>query len=390
MAQAPGWFADPYGRFQQRYHDGQSWTAHVADDGVRRVDPMGASPVVPFAQPQHTLTGAPTATGATAATAHGGAEAISRFLDSFGPHARVREAPSLHTALAGAGGTIAATGILIAIAGGDGGRGLAAVAGILLIAAGLALRLWLPHQRELRSAAVGIGVVGIVSIGAAIVGDNVDGAGGFLLVGLLFVAAWALPGFRGAPIMLGLGALSLVFALGSAASGSGEQSVGSLGVGSVGNYQGSVFLVAAAALLGLVYALDRAGFRGVGTSLVVAALVAAVVGAASTVSKLDDTGGTLLIVLVGLVVCIVGSHGERRATTWYGAAMASIGVVAFLVAAIGPSSQSEIATVAVFAGVILVVVPLVISGVRASRAASGPGGSDTDPASSAPLAPPRQ
>jgi hypothetical protein len=49
MAQTPGWFPDPYGRFQQRYHDGQRWTEHVADDGVQQTDPMGASTVVPFA-----------------------------------------------------------------------------------------------------------------------------------------------------------------------------------------------------------------------------------------------------------------------------------------------------------------------------------------------------
>jgi hypothetical protein len=142
----------------------------------------------------------------------------------------------------------------------------------------------------------------------------------------------------------------------------------------------------------LVYLLDRAGFHGVGTSLIVAALIAAVVGAGSTVSKLDDPGGTLLIVLVGLVVSIVGSHGERRATTWYGAAMASIGVVAFLVAAIEPTSQGDTAIVAIVAGLILVAVPLVISAVRASRDAggAGPGGAGTGSSSGAPLAPPGQ
>ncbi|MEO5724390.1 MAG: DUF2510 domain-containing protein [Ilumatobacteraceae bacterium] len=51
MAQSSGWFPDPYGRFQQRYHDGSAWTAHVANDGKPLTDPMGTTAVVPFALP---------------------------------------------------------------------------------------------------------------------------------------------------------------------------------------------------------------------------------------------------------------------------------------------------------------------------------------------------
>lgn len=50
----PGWHADPYGRFARRYHDGQAWTEHVADDqGAQRVDPVGASAggAGPWSQP---------------------------------------------------------------------------------------------------------------------------------------------------------------------------------------------------------------------------------------------------------------------------------------------------------------------------------------------------
>ncbi|MEM8620637.1 MAG: DUF2510 domain-containing protein [Actinomycetota bacterium] len=38
-----GWFPDPTGRFEVRYHNGRSWTADVADDGHRMVDPDGVS-----------------------------------------------------------------------------------------------------------------------------------------------------------------------------------------------------------------------------------------------------------------------------------------------------------------------------------------------------------
>lgn len=39
---AGGWYPDPTGRFELRYHNGRDWTADVASDGTRFVDPSGA------------------------------------------------------------------------------------------------------------------------------------------------------------------------------------------------------------------------------------------------------------------------------------------------------------------------------------------------------------
>lgn len=39
-----GWYPDPSGRFELRYHNGRSWTADVSADGARYVDPLGTSP----------------------------------------------------------------------------------------------------------------------------------------------------------------------------------------------------------------------------------------------------------------------------------------------------------------------------------------------------------
>jgi hypothetical protein len=38
-----GWFVDPTGRHQHRYFDGESWSEHVADEGVTGLDPPGES-----------------------------------------------------------------------------------------------------------------------------------------------------------------------------------------------------------------------------------------------------------------------------------------------------------------------------------------------------------
>src|SRR6266508_5234860 len=38
----PGWYADPSGRYSQRYHDGSRWTEQVVDaSGNRSTDPVG-------------------------------------------------------------------------------------------------------------------------------------------------------------------------------------------------------------------------------------------------------------------------------------------------------------------------------------------------------------
>ena len=39
-----GWFADPSGRHQHRYHSGKRWTEHVADNGIAGVEPLSSVP----------------------------------------------------------------------------------------------------------------------------------------------------------------------------------------------------------------------------------------------------------------------------------------------------------------------------------------------------------
>ncbi len=41
---APGWYADPMGRYDHRFFNGRSWTSDVASDGQRFVDPLGITP----------------------------------------------------------------------------------------------------------------------------------------------------------------------------------------------------------------------------------------------------------------------------------------------------------------------------------------------------------
>jgi hypothetical protein len=51
MGAAAGWHADPFGRFDHRYWDGERWTEHVSTAGQQSVDPPIAGPPPPPGAP---------------------------------------------------------------------------------------------------------------------------------------------------------------------------------------------------------------------------------------------------------------------------------------------------------------------------------------------------
>jgi hypothetical protein len=132
--------------------------------------------------------------------------------------------------------------------------------------------------------------------------------------------------------------------------------------------QSWVYVIVAIAFLAMVWWLDEHGYRGVGTSLVVAAILSAALAVLKVVQNLGSTGGALLLTLAGLAVAVVGDHGQRRATTWFGVAVAAIGTIAFFTSAFEPSSTTEQATPLILSGLLLVVAPTVVKALRASRA----------------------
>jgi hypothetical protein len=48
---SPGWYPDPFRRYDLRYHNGSRWTADVAAGGQRHIDPFGADPAAPGGPP---------------------------------------------------------------------------------------------------------------------------------------------------------------------------------------------------------------------------------------------------------------------------------------------------------------------------------------------------
>ncbi len=299
-----------------------------------------------------------------------------------------RPQPSLMAAFGGIGGALAAGGFLSVAVGDDGDpRWKLLVLSLLLVALGTALRL-LATPSVVKSMAIGLAVVGLPMIALTATVD--DGASTFwtgALLGALCFAAWALPGFRHRHLFLGVGALAAIGALGSLTAPDPvrqdpmvavcdqymnegdwesydaecddvyymyeEPTFYPMGVTENIGEQGIVYLGGAVVFFGLTWWLDRRGRRGPGAALCTAGLVSSIVGAALLAADMGDDSGPILISIVGIVVSLVGSHGRRRATTWWGAAMASIGLVWFVTLQMEPDSARQSGGAVIIAGLLL-------------------------------------
>ena len=78
MSAPPAWLADPTGRHQMRYWDGQQWTDYVSDAGAQSTDPVGSPGTSPAAQKS---TGGSWMAKGTSAANHG-VDATSAAVDS--------------------------------------------------------------------------------------------------------------------------------------------------------------------------------------------------------------------------------------------------------------------------------------------------------------------
>ncbi|CAB4597987.1 unannotated protein [freshwater metagenome] len=68
----------------------------------------------------------------------------------------------------------------------------------------------------------------------------------------------------------------------------------------------------------------------------------------------------MLAAIAGLALCYVGSRGERRAMTWWGAAMTAIGVAGFFLGAFTPDTDAATSFAIIAAGGTLALTPYII------------------------------
>lgn len=366
--QEAGWRNDPYGRFEQRYFNGKKWTEHVATAGAQQIDPLGASMAIPIAIPP------------TAFVTSGRGQGIVNFLNRE-PDSRERPLPSIRTAVAGLGGVVLAFGVFGVALGDDPSRG-----GVIAVALAVIAVAWLNRTfvkiPEVQAAAVGMVVVAIpIFAVAATVSDGTSSFWTGLLLAALFIAAWLLPGFKNRNLLLGLGAIALVFAFGSLSSTDGGEATSSVPTPFTDNVgdQGTIYLVGGAAYFGLTWWLDRRGQRGTATAFATAGLLVTLVGTAMLAAEFGGTWAPIFVLAVGLIVSLVGSHGGRRATTWWGALLTAIAVGWFVTVQWEPNSTVSNGGVALVSGVVLIIIPFLTAPLRALMQARRPGGTPPPP-----------
>jgi len=316
------------------------------------------------------------------------------FLNSLGDEAKTRRHPSLNQALSGLAGVLLALGWVALLTGDSDSLAGAYIGAMIAFGIGLVVRLKTSKSTELHAAAVGVGITSLLTFCLVLVSDTQMNPGlGLILTGIAHIAVWVLPGYRGRSIFLAFAALVLIFGFSSLIGGevltsdrcneiyNDEGDVPAEcyndtiysdlpgGVGDFVGKQGAVYLILGSALILGVATLDRHGYNAVGTALIPAGLVAVLIGALLMAVRMANAGAGILGAIAGIAMCYVGSNGQRRALTWWGAATTSIGISGFFIAAIKPDSAGAIAGVLIISGLVVGLIPLTIQKAQEAKAA---------------------
>ena len=265
------------------------------------------------------------------------------LLDQLGDNAKRRPEPRLPDATLAGAGTLVAVGLVV-VGGGDSASPAGiAILGVLVVAAFYAAVLL--GQRWLlpaATAAVSVGIVGLViGVFDGPLGDG-DWALPLFVLAALAIAAYLLPGLRGRTFLLGLGLTALLFALGwivgQSARDDFDDVEGGFGlaepdlVTSISQDAAIVLLIIGAVYVVAAIWLDRHGYAGVATAFIVGAILGLASGSTGAVADSGQAAQALLLLLAGVVLAAAGHLGHRHATTWIGVAFVTLGAGAFVVA----------------------------------------------------------
>ena len=315
------------------------------------------------------------------------------FLNSLGDEAKTRRHPSLNQALSGLAGVLIALGWIALLTGDSDSLAGTYIGAMIAFGVGLVVRLKTSKSTELHAAAVGVGITSLLTFCLVLVGDTQMNPGlGLILTAIAHIAVWVLPGYRGRSIFLAFAALALIFGFSSLIGGEvltdercdeldyNDEYVpeecydtiysdlpGEIG-GFVGK-QGAVYLILGSALILGVATLDRRGYNAVGTALIPAGMVAVLIGSLLMAVTMANAGAGILGAIAGIAMCYVGSNGQRRALTWWGAATTSIGISGFFIAAFKPDSAGAVAGALIISGLVVGLIPLAIQKAQETKAA---------------------
>ena len=317
------------------------------------------------------------------------------FLNSLGDEAKTRRHPSLNQALSGLAGVLIALGWIALLTGDSDSLAGTYIGAMIAFGVGLVVRLKTSKSTELHAAAVGVGITSLLTFCLVLVGDTQMNPGlGLILTAIAHIAVWVLPGYRGRSIFLAFAALALIFGFSSLIGGEvlteercyelyyndeyvpeecdDEDTIFYDLPGEVGGFvgkQGAVYLILGSALILGVATLDRRGYNAVGTALIPAGMVAVLIGSLLMAETMANAGAGILGAIAGIAMCYVGSNGQRRALTWWGAATTSIGISGFFIAAFKPDSAGAIAGALIISGLVVGLIPLAIQKAQETKAA---------------------
>jgi hypothetical protein len=311
------------------------------------------------------------------------------FLARMGARAGRRAEPRLWISLAGAGCALAVAGVVI-ISGdaqvGEGGFSDGSrVPGILLClvvaAGGYALLHWFADTPA--------ATAGVTAIALAVppffyfLTFDADGTPPWsaeailALSALVWLVSYAMGPARGRPLLLGVGLVAVVllafqfieepFSTGFETTFvdespfeqdeplPGDEPFPGDGFISQGDEPdpttlGIISLVFGAAYLAAARLLDRRGFAGTATPLVVVSLAAIPAGIAFLGEDLEAAGAGAAAIVAGLVVAWLGARSGRRASTVIGAGGVALGIVLIIADAMEESSPTSIGIALLVAG----------------------------------------
>jgi hypothetical protein len=342
-----GWFADPEGRHELRYFDGAWWTANVADGGIAGVD--GPQPAVPRA----------------VQSAPAGALVAELLIEG-------RERPKLSppgALCAGAGALVALAAFVAAVDGsGDVSKAVGAALEALVIA--IAYVVIFRYPKPFAPAAIAAASLAVPFLFGSLLQDRLDD-GKLTAFALLTTAAWIamffLPGMRGRPWLQGLALYGVVVTMMVVTSSTSSPFADAEQVGTdLVTEASALALILGAGYLVIGAILDRRARRGIATPFVAVGIVAAVTGALGVAADLSDLGGIALFGGVGVTVFVVGAIGDRRGSTWLGAAGITLAGIA-LVAKIVESDDTPEGPVVALLLVLVAAVMILVAGWYSTR-----------------------
>lgn len=299
----------------------------------------------------------------------------------LGPLAVARPAPAFGRSLAGAGGALVATGVVVV--GGDrwasSGSTIPAVVivGVLLAAAmGAVGGVRTPPA----VAAAGVAASGIAGPALAFF---LGAGGGFpslrlvaLLAGVIVACLYAVGPWRGHTFHLSILVVAgWILALSFTDLGIGRASLGGFRtIGDAVSGAGAASMVVGVVYLGLGSWLHEEGLRGMATPFLAVAALALPLGALALLRDADGALRGLVALALAVAVGVVGARCRRRGTMWIGVAIGAVGVVG-LADGLARSTAVE-ALLVVVAGAGLVWVAPVASAVLGEPLPSDPSTAD--------------